>query len=88
MVSSYWTTPTQSFKFNHTRSVRAAEGIRLSFYAREDLNLRPSHPQCDALSPELRAHAKRRDGDSNPEALAGLPVFETGSLPFGHPSIS
>ena len=28
----------------------------------------------------------RRDGDSNPEALSGVPVFETGSLPFGHPS--
>ncbi len=28
----------------------------------------------------------RRDGDSNPEGLSAVPVFETGSLPFGHPS--
>ena len=28
----------------------------------------------------------RRDGDSNPEGVAALPLFESGSLPFGHPS--
>lgn len=28
----------------------------------------------------------RRGGDSNPESLAAVPVFETGSFPFGHPS--
>ena len=39
-------------------------------------------------SAELRAHTERRDGDSNPEALSGVPVFETGSLPFGHPSVT
>ena len=30
--------------------------------------------------------AQRRDGDSNPEGVAALPLFESGSLPFGHPS--
>ena len=40
-----------------------AEGVKTdNWYAREDLNLRPSHPQCDALSAELRAHVYSSGG--------------------------
>ncbi len=41
---------------------------------------------CYAMSSRSQQPLWRRDGDSNPEALAGLPLFESGSLPFGHPS--
>ncbi len=40
-----------------------------TFYAREDLNLRPSHPQCDALSPELRAHQYGGTGIRTPKPI-------------------
>ena len=44
-----------------------AAGVETTnWYAREDLNLWPSRPERDALSPELRAHLWRRGRDSNP----------------------
>ncbi len=49
----------------------------------------PSQAQQNSRAVRQRPHSPwRRDGDSNPEGVSAVPLFESGSLPFGHPSHS
>jgi hypothetical protein len=58
------------------------EAPQVSYAIRDGRSLQESQAEQRLLSPW------RRDGDSNPEGVAALPLFESGSLPFGHPSTS
>jgi hypothetical protein len=47
-----------------SEDIKDARGVSVK-YARQDLNLRPSAPEADALSTELRARAVVKTGEGS-----------------------